>query len=190
MHRTDRLYAIAEELPAAGSRGRTASEATPVALALATLPVLPFAPDGRSALTKILAAMTAEERARATALGRRLWIRDRRTPTRPAVANVLDEAVRTGVVTVLAYVDKLGSTTRRRPVEPMALARPVEPMALAATDGHWYLLAWCRQRRAGRWFWLDRIESAHLTTELAPQRDLIETFGRPPVDAGPIILTD
>lgn len=234
MNRTDRLYAIAEELRVAGPQGRTsawlarrfevtartvkrdvtalqesglpiwaqagpgggyvvdatatlpplnltAPEATAIALALAALPQLPFAPDGASALTKILAAMTAQERARAIALGQRLWIRDRRTPARPAVAGVLDEAVRTGVVTVLDYVDKKGTTTRRR---------PVEPMALAATGGAWFLLAWCRRRRAGRWFRLDRIESAYLTTELAPQRDLLDTFGEPPIDAGPISLVD
>jgi len=234
VNRTDRLYAIAEELRAAGPQGRTstwlarrfevaartvkrdvialqdsglpiwaqagpgggyvldaaatlpplnltASEATAVALALAAVPQLPFAPDGRSALTKILAAMTAEERALAMALGARLWIRDRRRPARAAVAGVLDEAVRRGVVTVLDYVDKKGTTTRRR---------AVEPMALAATGGHWYLLAWCRRRRAGRWFRLDRIESAHVTTELAPARDLLETFGAPPVDAGPMTLLD
>jgi len=234
VNRTDRLYAIAEELRAAGPQGRTstwlarrfevaartvkrdvialqdsglpiwaqagpgggyvldaaatlpplnltASEATAVALALAAMPQLPFAPDGRSALTKILAAMTAEERALAMALGARLWIRDRRRPARAAVAGVLDEAVRRGVVTVLDYVDKKGTTTRRR---------AVEPMALAATGGHWYLLAWCRRRRAGRWFRLDRIESAHVTTELAPARDLLVTFGQPPVDAVPITLGD
>lgn len=234
MNRTDRLYAIAEALRAAGSRGRTsawlaqrfevavrtvkrdvtalqvsglpiwaqagpgggyvldaraslpplnltAPEATAVALALAAMPQLPFASDGRSALTKILAAMTAEERARATALGERLWIRDRRSPARPAVSGVLDEAVRRGVVTALDYVDKKGITSRRR---------AVEPMALAANGGHWFLLAWCRRRRAGRWFRLDRIESAHVTTELAPPRDLLETFGAPPRDAGPITLLD
>lgn len=234
MNRTDRLYAIAEELRAAGSRGRTsgwlaqrfevtgrtakrdvtalqesglpiwaqpgpgggyvldaaatlpplnltASEATAVALALAAMPQLPFAPDGRSALSKLLAAMTPQERARAEALGQRLWIRDRRRPARPAVAGVLDEAVRRRAVTVLDYVDKKGTATRRR---------AVEPMALASNGGHWFLLAWCRRRRAGRWFRLDRIESAHVTTELAPPRDLKETFGEPPVDAGPITFLD
>lgn len=230
MNRTDRLYAIAEELRSAGSGGRTsewlarrfevsgrtvkrdvtalqesglpiwaqagpgggyvldakstlpplnltASEATAIALALAAMPHLPFAPDGRSALTKLIAAMTREEQARAAELGQRLWIRDRRAPIRPAVAGVLDEAVRRGVVTVLDYVDKQGSKTRRR---------VVEPMILAATGGHWFLLAWCRKRRAGRWFRVDRIESAHVTTELAAPRDLTETFGDPPEDAGPI----
>jgi len=234
VNRTDRLYAIAEELRMAGSRGRTsgwlaqrfevaartvkrdvlalqesglpiwaqagpgggyvldatatlpplnltAPEATAVALALAAVPQLPFAADGRSALTKILAAMTKEERALAGALGNRLWIRDRRPAARPAVSSVLDEAIRRGVVTVLDYVDKKGSATRRR---------AVEPMALAASGGHWFLLAWCRRRRAGRWFRLDRIEAAYVTTELAPARDLVETFGVPPEDAGPIALPD
>lgn len=152
-----------------------------MALALAALPQLPFAPDGRSALTKILAAMTAQEKARAVELGQRLWIRDRRPPARPAVAGVLDEAIRRGMVTVLDYVDKKGVTTRRR---------AVEPLALASTGGHWHLLAWCRKRRGGRWFRLDRIESAHVTTELAPARDLLETFGQPPEDAGPINFGD
>ncbi len=232
MNRTDRLYAIAEELRSAGPNGRTslwlarrfevavrtvkrdvsalqesglpiwaqagpgggyvldstatlpplnltAAEATAVALALAALPQLPFAPDGRSALTKILSAMTAQERAGASALGARLWIRDGRPAARPGVSSVLDEAIQRGVVTVLDYVDKNGATTRRR---------AVEPMALAATGGYWFLLAWCRRRRAGRWFRLDRIESAHVTTELAPVRDLRETFGQPPVDARPIGL--
>ncbi|MGI8627230.1 MAG: helix-turn-helix transcriptional regulator [Geodermatophilaceae bacterium] len=234
MNRTDRLYAIAEELRTAGRRGRTsawlarrfevagrtvkrdvtalqesglpiwsqpgpgggyvldasatlpplnltAAEATAVALALAAMPQLPFAADGRSALSKILAAMTEEERARAEALGDRLWIRDRRPAARPAVSGVLDEAIRRGVVTVLDYVDKKGMVTRRR---------AVEPMALAANGGHWFLLAWCRRRRAGRWFRLDRVEAAHLTTEIAPARDLEETFGNPPEDAGPITLRE
>jgi predicted DNA-binding transcriptional regulator YafY len=234
VNRTERLYAIAEELRAAGSHGRTsgwlarrfevaartvkrditalqesglpiwaqagsgggyvldasaslpplnltAPEATAVALALAAMPQLPFAADGRSALSKILAAMTAQERARAAALGARLWIRDRRPAARPVVTGVLDEAIRRGVVTVLDYVDKKGTATHRR---------AVEPMALASNSGRWFLLAWCRRRRAGRWFRLDRIESAHLTTELAPPRDLLETFGKPPDDAGPLTMSD
>lgn len=150
VNRTDRLYATATLPPL----NLTAPEATAIALALAALPQLPFAPDGASALTKILAAMTAQERARAIALGQRLWIRDRRPPARPAVAGVLDEALRTGVVTVLDYVDKKGTTTRRR---------PVEPMALAATGGAWFLLAWCPRRRAGRWLPVgpDRIRAPH-----------------------------
>jgi proteasome accessory factor B len=97
------------------------------------------------------------------------------------VTGVLDEAIRRGVVTVLDCVDKEGTAPRHR---------SVEPMALGSSSGCWFLLAWCRRRRAGRWFRLDRIESAHLTTELAPPRDLLETFGKPPDDAGPLTMSD
>ena len=232
MNRTDRLYAIAEELRAAGRRGRTgaqlaerfevsgrtvkrdigalqqagvpiwadagpgggyvvdpaatlpplnltAAEATAVALALAAMPRLPFAPDGRSALAKVLAGMPAPERDRAVDLGRRLWMRRPAAVARPAVAGTLDEALRRQVVVVLDYTDATGTTTRRR---------AVDPMALASTGGHWYLLAWCRSRRAGRWFRLDRVAGATLTREPAAGRDLAEVFGEPPADAEPLHL--
>lgn len=232
MNRTDRLYALAEELRAAGRRGRTgawlaqrlevsgrtvkrdvsslqqvgvpiwgeaglgggyvldevatlpplamtAAEATAVALALAAMPSLPFAPDGRSALTKVLASMPERERDRAVALGARLWLRGADV-SRPAVARTLEEALRHEVVVVLDYADAAGTATSRR---------PVEPMALASTRGNWYLLAWCRTRRDGRWFRLDRVTGATLTHEVVSlPRSLEQTFGTPPSDARPLAL--
>ncbi len=80
---------------------------------------------------------------------------------------------------VLDYVDAKGNETERRPVEPMLFARRAD---------HWYLLAWCRRRRAGRWFRLDRIVAAHLTTERVEERDITEVFGPPPRDAKPVPL--
>jgi proteasome accessory factor B len=56
-------------------------------------------------------------------------------------------------------------------------ARPVEPIAFAHEDGTWYLLAWCRRRRAGRTFRVDRITAARLTGEPCPPRDIDEVFG-------------
>lgn len=232
MNRTDRLYAIAEELRSAGAGGRTgewlarrfevsgrtvkrdvaslqqagvpiwaeagpgggyvldaratlpplamtAAEATAVALALSAMPQMPFAPDGRSALTKVLAAMPDAERTRARELAGRLWLRNPDAGPRPAVGRVLDEALRQERVVVLDYVDTQGVATRRR---------AVEPMALASTDGYWYLLAWCRTSRAGRWFRLDRVAGATLTTESVGQRSLEATFGTPPDDARPLEL--
>jgi predicted DNA-binding transcriptional regulator YafY len=143
------------------------------------MPQLPFAPDGRSALTKVLAAMPDEERARARALGGRMWLRNPDAGPRPAVGRVLDEALRQERVVVLDYVDAHGVTTRRR---------AVEPMALASTGGRWYLLAWCRSRRDGRWFRLDRVAGATLTTEQVGKRSLEATFGAPPDDARPLEL--
>jgi len=79
---------------------------------------------------------------------------------------------------VLQYANAEGALTRRS----------VEPVALAATGGHWYLLAWCRLRRAPRWFRTDRVHTAHLTSEAAPEHDAATLFGTPPPDAGPVRL--
>jgi predicted DNA-binding transcriptional regulator YafY len=154
----------------------TPGEATAIALALAANPDQPYAVDGASALTKVLGAMTPAARDSAAALGARVWIRDE-GPVRTAPARVLDEALRTGVVAVIDYRDGEGRTTQKRPVEPLTFAR---------TRGHWYLMAWCRTRRAGRWFRLDRITGARLTTQRFDPRDLADVFGPPPDDASPI----
>ena len=230
VNRTERLYAIAEELRAAGAKGRTGSwlaqrlevstrtikrdieallqsglplwaqsgpgggyvldtatlpplnitgaEAAAIAVALAALPALPFAVDARSALSKVLAAMPAAERERAETIASRLWLRTPEEPPRPAVARALDEAVRRRHVVVLRYSDPEGQVTERA----------VEPAGLVTTGGHWYLLAWCRLRKAPRWFRTDRITSAHLTSEQAPDHDIATEFGTPPEDARPVRL--
>jgi len=231
VNRTDRLYAIVEELRRTSPAGRTAAqlaehfevtartikrdisalqqsgvpiwatagpgggygldadatlppltfsagEATAIALALAAQPDQPFAIDGRSALTKVLGAMTPGARASAAALGERVWLRDEGAE-RSASARVIDEAMRDGVVVIIDYVDREGNETERRPVEPMTFAR---------TRGHWFLLAWCRTRRGGRSFRLDRITAAQLTTQRFDPRDLGDVFGPPPPDAAPVAL--
>lgn len=223
MNRTDRLYALAEELRAAGPKGRTAAwladrfevagrtvkrdvsalqqsglpvhaqggpgggyvldqratlppvaftagEATAVAVALAASPDLPFAADGRSALTKLLAAMPEDARDRVQHLASQVWVRTSPGTRRPPVARVLDESLRECVVVVLDYLDRDGAATRR----------PVEPLAYALDGGRWYLLAWCRTRGAGRWFRLDRIQAAWPTREPVTTRDVEEVFGAVP----------
>jgi predicted DNA-binding transcriptional regulator YafY len=230
VNRTERLYAIAEELRAAGRAGRTstwlarrlevstrtikrdidallqaglplwaqpgrgggyvldsagmpplsvtAAEAAAIAVALAALPDLPFAVDGRSALAKVLAVMPQAERERAESIAARLWLRTPEEVPRPAVARVVDEAVRHRRVLVIGYRDRSGEETERA----------VEPVALAATGGVWYLLAWCRLRRGPRWFRTERITGAHLTGEAAPAHDPATLFGTPPPDAHPVAL--
>jgi predicted DNA-binding transcriptional regulator YafY len=229
VNRTERLYAITEELRAAGPAGRTASwlarrfevstrtvkrdvsalqqsgspiwaqpgphggyvvservslpplsfnaaEAVAVALALQQSPGLPFTGDGRSALTKVLASMAPEERARVGDLAGRLWLRRDEDTGRAKVAAVLDEAVRRCVVTRIDYEDRSGAATRRH----------VEPAALAQTRGQWFLLAYCRLRQGPRWFRVDRIRSVHLSNEPAPRHDPATDFGTPPEDAHPV----
>jgi len=231
VNRIERLYAIAEELRAAGSTGRTAAwlarrfevstrtvkrdvsalqqsgspiwaqpgphggyvvearealppvgftapEAVAVALALQRSDGLPFTGDGRSALAKVLAGLSRGERERVDDLAGRLWLRDEGAPGRGRVPGVLDEAVRRCVVTRIDYLSREGAATTRL----------VEPAALAHTRGQWFLLAHCRLRGAPRWFRVDRITAAHLTTEPAPRHDPATEFGTPPPDAGPLPL--
>jgi len=233
MNRTERLYAIAEALRAAGDAGRTSEwlaarfEVTPRTIkrditalqqagrpifglggrgggyrmdGAATLPPIaftsgeaiaiaslmsvqgdaPYAAEGRRALAKVLAAMVPGGESGAATIAGRVWTRpdpSRRSSSR--ATQVLEEAVATQVVVVIDYADAAGAETRRRPVEPMGFAN---------TRGSWYLMAWCRWRRAGRWFRLDRILRADLTTQPAPPRDLTDVFGPIPADAHPVEL--
>ncbi|MCB9673986.1 MAG: WYL domain-containing protein [Alphaproteobacteria bacterium] len=230
MNRTERLYAIVQELRLAAPRGRTAAwlaerfevsertikrdmralhdsdvglvadegrgggysldrdrmlppmafspaEATAIAVAIGASDDLPFRDQARTALAKILDAMSPSQRAEASDVARRLWVRDGNG--RGRWAGVLDDALRERRVVNVDYADADGRVTHDRPIEPLAFAR---------TRRHWHVLAWCRLREGGRWFRMDRIQAAHLTREVAPIRDLAETFGPPPEDARPIEL--
>ncbi|CAN5667139.1 YafY family protein [soil metagenome] len=168
----------------------TVGEAVAVAVALAGQHGQPFAADGRRALTKLLGVVGAPSRDAAETLAGRVWMRGVRevdadgadpvpAPSRVAQRTV-EEAVRTGTVVRIDYVDAVGAVSIRRPVEALGLAH----------DGHhWHLLAWCRRREAPRWFRLDRITAAHPTGEAVTERDVATVFGVPPADAGPVTLS-
>ncbi len=53
----------------------------------------------------------------------------------------------------------------------------------------WYLLAYCRTARAGRWFRLDRIQRAHLTRQQADEHDVEIVIGEPPPEARPVSVS-
>ena len=149
----------------------TPAQAVAVAVALAEAPDAPFAVDGRAALQKVLDVMGATARTEAERLAGRVWVRGSST-ARPNAAAVVEEALAQRRVVALRYRDRHGTVTRRR----------VEPHLIARTGDRWYLIAWCRERDAPRWFRWDRIESAALTTEPAPLRDPA-LYGTPPPDA-------
>ncbi|MCA9619858.1 MAG: WYL domain-containing protein [Myxococcales bacterium] len=157
----------------------TSAEATAVAIALASEPQLPFAADGEAALQKLLGAMSVEQRGRAAEVAGRVWMRRDPEERRSKSARVLDEGLRTQVVVHIDYTDGEGKTTSRRPIEPMAFAR---------TRHHWHVLAYCHQRKAGRWFRLDRVRSARLTRTPVAPRELAATLGPAPPDAQPVRL--
>lgn len=152
----------------------TPEQAAAIAVALAVQSDGPYATDGRVALEKILDVLEPGARRRAELLASSVWVRE--GPRRSGeVRSVVEQALSRRRVLVLGYRDGTGRASRRQ----------VEPHLLARTGGRWYLVAWCRERNAPRWFRWDRIEEAALTTEPAPRRDPA-LFGTPPPDAHPV----
>jgi predicted DNA-binding transcriptional regulator YafY len=151
----------------------TPAQAVAVATALAACPSGPFAEDGAAAFEKLVDVMDADSRRQVEVLVGRVWPHP--VPESAAdVRGVIGEALRQQRVVVLAYVDAKGQPSQRR----------VEPMELSNTGDHWYLVGWCRERDAVRWFRIDRISAAHLTPEPVLDRDLA-LVGAPPQDASP-----
>jgi predicted DNA-binding transcriptional regulator YafY len=142
--------------------GLSPAEAVALATAVGRDGASPFAHSGRTALLKIIAAMSTAESSEDRRLADR--IRDLvpadGTPDVPAAA-VVEEAVATRKVVRLAYAGRDGTPTLRE----------VEPVAFVAGAHDWHLIGWCRLRDAPRIFRIDRILQAALLEEIAPPRD-------------------
>jgi len=151
----------------------TPEEAAAVAVALAAQPDGPYTADGRAALEKVLGVLEPDAGRRANLLATSLWV-SAEAGHSAEIRSAVEQAVTRRRVLVVRYRDSKGSTSRRE----------VEPQLLAKSGRHWFLVAWCRERDAMRWFREDRLESAELTEELAPRRDLAD-FGTPPADGHP-----
>ena len=138
----------------------TPEEAAAIAVALAAQPEGPYAEAGRGALEKVLGVLEPDPRRRAQLLATSLWV-SAEAGRSAELRSVVEQAVARRRVLVLRYRDGKGQATRRE----------VEPHLLAHTHDHWFLVGWCRERQAPRWFREDRIEGAELTGEIAPRRD-------------------
>ena len=146
----------------------TPEQAAAVAVALAAQPDGPYAAEGRGALERVLADLEPDQRRREALVTSTLLVRVE-AERAAAVRSRLEQGLARHRVVVLTYRDGKGAATRRE----------VEPQLLARTADREYLVAWCREREAIRWFRLDRVASAELTDESAPRRDPA-TFGAPP----------
>jgi predicted DNA-binding transcriptional regulator YafY len=151
----------------------TPEEAAAVAVALAAQPDGPYASDGRAALEKVLGVLEPDAGQRARLLATSLWV-SAEADHAAEVRSVVEQAVTHHRVLGLRYRDGKGSTSRRE----------VEPQLLARHGRHWFLVAWCRERQAMRWFREDRIESVEMSGETAARRDLTDV-GTPPADRHP-----
>ncbi|MFE0187859.1 helix-turn-helix transcriptional regulator [Streptomyces sp. NPDC058989] len=141
----------------------TADEASALAAALAAADACaPYAGAARTAYQKIAASMTGPAAAAARELTARIVALPARTDS--AVRAAVERALADNTALRLSYVDAAGRESDRE----------VEPAGLLTADGRWYLIAWCRTRRAGRGFRLDRITAAAPTGEQAHPHDLTE----------------
>jgi predicted DNA-binding transcriptional regulator YafY len=147
----------------------TPEEAAAIAVALAAQPEGPYADHGRAALEKVLGVLEPDPRRRSQLLATSLWVSAEAGQTEQLRA-LLEQAVSGRKVVVLRYRDGQNRASRRE----------VEPQALVRNADHWFLVAWCRERDALRWFRVDRVEGAELTDEHAPKRDLTDVGAPPP----------
>ncbi len=220
VNRTDRLYALVEELRACAPRRRTArelaarfevsvrtverdigalqqagvpvyadvgrgggytldrsrtlpplnftpAEAVAVAITLGRAEGSPFARSARTALHKIVTAMSAADGEAARELAGRIHFLTAPDAAAPAsVPAVLEEAMAARRVVRIGYVDAAGAETER----------DVEPVAFTSGAGGWYLIGWCRLRGRARVFRTDRVRRAALLEEAVPDRDF-DGFG-------------
>jgi predicted DNA-binding transcriptional regulator YafY len=151
----------------------TPEQAAAIAVALAAQPDGPYAAEGRGALDQVLAALEPDPRRLEDLLASTQLVRIEAGRV-AAVRRVVEQGLAEHRVLVLRYRDGTGVPSQR----------DVEPQLLARTADREYLVAWCRERQAIRWFRSDRVESAELTVESAPRRDPA-TFGAPPAGDHP-----
>lgn len=150
----------------------TPGEAVAIAVALAASGPMPFGGAGKSALDKILGAMSAGAQRVAANLVDRVRVVQEQHPAVPAaVSGPIEQALAEGVALRLHYRDRDGNESDRT----------VEPAGFFSARKGWYLLAWCRERQAPRAFRLDRIERVYPTDERVTARHVDELL--PPIEA-------
>ncbi|GAA4465759.1 helix-turn-helix transcriptional regulator [Phytohabitans houttuyneae] len=137
----------------------TPAEAVAVAIAVGRVDGTPFARVARSAVHKIVTAMSARDVSAAQHLARRVRLLDHPADERSPVPALIQDAISDRQVLRLTYLDRDGARTER----------DVEPVSFATVRGkHWYLLGRCRLRGGPRAFRLDRIVEAVPTGEPSP----------------------
>jgi predicted DNA-binding transcriptional regulator YafY len=140
----------------------TAAEATALAVALARPGATPFGQAAATAMRKLVAAMRSDDAEAARSLLGRIHLMDPPSPG-DSVPAVLERAMLEHRVVEVDYVDRNDALTE---------GRLLEPNSFLGDGTHWFLIAWCRLRGAGRSFRMDRILRARLTDEVAPDRVL------------------
>jgi predicted DNA-binding transcriptional regulator YafY len=145
----------------------TPEQAAAVVAALSAHVDGPYARHGLGALLKVLDVLEPDPERRAALVASSL---ETFAGGKQAAAprTTVERAVAEHRVLAIRYRDGNGRPSRRE----------VEPQFLARSSDHWFLVAWCRDRDAPRWFRLDRVAGAESTGETAPRRNPV-LFGAP-----------
>ena len=146
--------------------GFTVDEALAVMIALGALAGSPFGDAATSALRKVVAVTDARRLSETAELATRIHLLGEDRPQE--APRELADALRTGHVLQISYVDRSG----------VATSRQVEPMGLVGKGSDWYLIAWCRLRDGLRAFRGDRISAVEPVGERPVRRELrVEDLG-------------
>ena len=140
--------------------GFTVDEALAVMISLGTLVTSPFRDAATSALRKVIAVTDDRHLRESAELATRIHLLDAHRANE--APRQLADALRTGRLLQIAYVDRNGIST----------LRDVEPMGFVGKGSDWYLIGWCRLRDGLRAFRGDRIMEATPLAEWPPRRPL------------------
>src|SRR6266498_1578454 len=178
MNRTDRLYALVEELRATAPRARAARrlaerfevsvrtiERDILALQQAGVPIWATpGPGGGYTIdpAHTLPPLNFTASGAADLLARIHLLQAKQELAVAPVLRAVERAVLERRVLCLDYRDKHGHST---------VARPVEPLGFIGSERDWYLVGWCRLRGELRVFRLDRIGTIEVTAERSPPRE-------------------
>ncbi|WP_147796534.1 YafY family protein [Cellulomonas sp. Y8] len=153
----------------------TPAQAVSLLAAVSAARDAPYADLATAAVQKVLDVLDPRTRALAERLADRVWV-DAPPPPARSVRSPIEQAMTDQRVVRIQYLSGDGAVT----------TRDVEPVLFGSRNGTWYLIGWCRLREAMRWFRLDRVQHAALTS--APCGDhTVEEVGAPPPTSRPVL---
>ncbi|MDR1238303.1 MAG: YafY family transcriptional regulator [Propionibacteriaceae bacterium] len=150
------------------------AQAVSLLAAVTAAPDAPYADLAKAAMQKILDVLDPRTRAQTKQLADRVWVDVPPSPSQ-AVRSAIEQGMTDQKVIRIHYASSDQTPTTRE----------VEPVLFGSTNGHWYLIGWCRLRNAMRWFRMDRIQQAVVTSARCGDHTIAEV-GAPPTTARPV----
>jgi predicted DNA-binding transcriptional regulator YafY len=151
------------------------AEVTALLVAVAVAGDMPFADAAISASQRLLHSLPPTTQISVDHVRARFRTSKPQVTSGNRVRRSVEEAVRRQVVVNLCYRDEHGAETHRA----------VEAVGFFKGNDDWFLIGWCRLRKAGRIFRLDRIQTGRLTKQGFAPRDVDDTLGWVPI---PVVI--